>query len=49
MVICQHFVHETPPVADMDEAVRAENAPIMALGQQVLYKGLAGTPVHTRL
>lgn len=42
-----NFVLETPPVADMDEAARAEHARIMQLRQSVLYKGVAGKPAHT--
>lgn len=43
-----HFVHETPPVADMDPAAVAEHARIMALRQRVLYAGVAGQPAHDR-
>lgn len=39
-----NFVHERPPVRDMDPAARAEHARIMRLRQEVLYKGVAGTP-----
>ena len=39
-----NFVHETPPVRDMDLAAKAEHARIMKLRQDVLYKGVAGTP-----
>jgi len=42
-----HFVHETPPQADMDEAARAEHKRIMALRQSVLYKDVKGAPAHT--
>ena len=42
-----NFVLETPPVADMDDAARAEHARIMQLRQSVLYKGVAGQPAHT--
>lgn len=44
-----HFVHETPPVADMDDAARAEHARIMAMRQEVLYDGVDGRPAHTDL
>ena len=43
----ENFVLETPPVADMDEAARAEHARIMQLRQSVIYKGVAGQPAHT--
>ena len=39
-----NFVHEKPPVQDMDPAARAEHARIMKLRQEVLFKGVAGTP-----
>jgi non-heme Fe2+,alpha-ketoglutarate-dependent halogenase len=42
-----HFVHETPPRADMDPAAVAEHARIMKLRQGVLYKGMRGKPAHT--
>jgi non-heme Fe2+,alpha-ketoglutarate-dependent halogenase len=42
-----HFVHETPPQADMDPAAVAEHARIMKLRQGVLYKGVQGKPAHT--
>ena len=42
-----HFVHETPPQADMDDAARAEHRRIMALRQAVLYKDVKGAPAHT--
>ncbi|HEX9568528.1 MAG TPA: phytanoyl-CoA dioxygenase family protein [Rhodospirillales bacterium] len=41
-----HFIHEAPPAADMDEAARAEHARIMALRQGVLYKNVKGKPAH---
>lgn len=41
-----HFVLETPPDRDMDDAARAEHARIMELRQGVLYKGVAGKPAH---
>lgn len=44
-----HFIHETPPDADMDAAALAEHRRIMALRQGVLYKGVAGKPAHTDL
>jgi ectoine hydroxylase-related dioxygenase (phytanoyl-CoA dioxygenase family) len=44
-----HFVHETPPQADMDTAALAEHARIMKLRQGVLYKGVQGRPAHTDL
>ncbi len=44
-----HFVHETPPRADMDPAALAEYARIMKLRQDVLYKGVQGRPAHTDL
>ena len=44
-----HFIHETPPQADMDDAALAEHKRIMALRQGVLYKGVAGKPAHTDL
>lgn len=44
-----HFVHETPPKADMDPAALAEHARIMKLRQGVLYKDVKGTPAHTKL
>ena len=40
----RNFIHETPPVRDMDPAARAEHARIMTLRQEVLYKGVAGKP-----
>ena len=39
-----NFIHETPPARDMDPAAKAEHARIMKLRQDVLYKGVAGTP-----
>ncbi len=44
-----HFVHETPPNADMDAAALAEHERIMALRQGVLYKGVQGKPAHTEI
>ncbi|MFQ5937616.1 MAG: phytanoyl-CoA dioxygenase family protein [Acidiferrobacterales bacterium] len=44
-----HFVHETPPNADMDPAAIAEHARIMKLRQGILYDGVAGKPAHTEL
>ncbi len=44
-----HFVHETPPMADMDAAALAEHARIMKLRQGVLYKDVKGAPAHTKL
>ncbi len=44
-----HFVHETPPRADMDPAALAEHARIMKLRQGVLYKDVKGAPAHTKL
>lgn len=41
-----HFVHETPPKADMDDAALAEHARVMALRQGVLYRGVQGKPAH---
>ncbi|HSG89774.1 MAG TPA: phytanoyl-CoA dioxygenase family protein [Pseudomonadales bacterium] len=41
-----HFVLETPPKADMDEAARAEHARIMALRQGVLYRDVKGKPAR---
>lgn len=41
-----HFVHETPPKADMDAAALAERDRVMRLRQGVLYKGVAGAPAH---
>jgi len=42
----RHFIHETPPKADMDAAALAEHERIMKLRQGVLYKGVAGKPAH---
>jgi len=39
-----NFVHEKPPVKDMDPAAQAEHERVMQLRQQVLFKGVAGTP-----
>ncbi len=44
-----NFIHETPPVADMDAAALAEHARIMKLRAGVLYKGVAGKPAHTQV
>ncbi len=44
-----HFIHETPPENDMDEAARAEHARIMKLRQGVLYKGVRGKPAHATI
>ena len=44
-----HFIHETPPMADMDAAAKAEHDRILALRQGVLYKGVAGKPAHVDL
>jgi ectoine hydroxylase-related dioxygenase (phytanoyl-CoA dioxygenase family) len=41
-----NFVHETPPIQDMDPAARAEHARIMKFRQEVLYKGVDGEPAH---
>jgi non-heme Fe2+,alpha-ketoglutarate-dependent halogenase len=41
-----HFVHETPPKADMDPAALAEHARIMQLRRSVLYKNVQGKPAH---
>ena len=43
-----HFVHESPPQADGDDAALAEHARIMALRQEVLYKGVSGQPAHLK-
>ena len=42
-----NFIHEKPPVADMDAAALAEHKRIMEFRQAVLYKGVAGAPAHT--
>ena len=44
-----HFVHETPPVRDMDPAAMAEYERIMQLRQAVLFKGVAGAPARDTL
>ena len=44
-----HFVHETPPAADMDAAALAEHERIMKLRQGVLYRDVQGRPAHTDL
>lgn len=41
-----HFIHETPPKADMDPQALAEHARIMNIRQDVLYKGVDGKPAH---
>ena len=41
-----HFIHETPPKADMDDAALAEHKRIMQLRQGVLYRGVDGKPAH---
>lgn len=41
-----HFIHETPPERDMDDAALAEHARIMALRQGILYNGVNGKPAH---
>lgn len=43
-----NFLHERPPAADMDEAARAEHARIMRIRQEILYKGVRGTPERDR-
>ena len=45
----RHFVHETPPAADMDAAALAEHERIMKLRQGVLYRDVQGKPAHTSL
>lgn len=42
----RHFVHETPPQRDMDEAARAEHDRILKLRQSILYHGVEGKPAH---
>lgn len=44
-----NFIHETLPLADMDEDALAEHARIMKLRQGVLYKGVAAKPAHTEV
>jgi len=44
-----NFIHEVPPEADMDAAAMAEHDRIMALRQDVLYKGVSGKPAHTNI
>jgi len=44
-----NFIHETPPESDMDTAAMAEHDRIMELRQGVLYKGIDGTPAHTKI
>lgn len=44
-----NFIHETPPKADMDASALAEHERIMKLRQGVLYKGVEGTPAHTKI
>lgn len=41
-----HFLHETPPQADMDAQALAEHARIMQLRQEILYTGVQGQPAH---
>ena len=41
-----HFVAETPPKADMDEAALAEHDRVTALRQGVLYRGVKGRPAR---
>jgi len=41
-----HFIPETPPKADMDPAALAEHERIMNIRQDVLYKGVEGTPAR---
>ena len=41
-----HFIHETPPKADMDPAALAEHERIMNIRQDVLFKGVDGTPAR---
>jgi len=36
-----HFIHESPPIADMDAAALKEHDRIMKLRQNVLFKGLS--------
>lgn len=43
-----NFLHEQPPAADMDDAARAEHARIMRIRQEILYKGVQGTPERDR-
>ncbi|MDA0997079.1 MAG: phytanoyl-CoA dioxygenase family protein [Proteobacteria bacterium] len=42
-----NFIHEAPPMADMDAAAMAEHERIMKLRQGVLYKGVQGKPAHS--
>lgn len=37
-----HFVHETPPVADMDDGAKAEYDRIMQIRQDILYRNVDG-------
>ncbi len=41
-----HFIHETPPALDMDEAAIAEHGRIMKLRQGILYDGVKGKPAN---
>jgi hypothetical protein len=41
-----HFIHETPPKADMDAAALKEHARIMEIRQGVLYKDAKGKPAR---
>ncbi|NQV98292.1 MAG: phytanoyl-CoA dioxygenase family protein [Rhodospirillales bacterium] len=41
-----HFIHETPPKADMDPAALAEHERIMKIRQDVLFRGVDGKPAH---
>ena len=43
-----HFIHETPPKADMDDAALAEHKRIMRLRQGVLYRGVDGGRARVR-
>ena len=42
-----NFIHEAPPMADMDAAAMTEHDRIMKLRQGVLYKGVQGKPAHS--
>lgn len=44
-----HFVLESPPQSDMDEAAMEEYSRIMKLRQRVLFKGVTGKPARTKL
>ena len=41
-----HFIHETPPQADMAPQALVEHARIMKLRQEILYTNVAGKPAH---